>query len=134
MTNEELQTKQEELEKAIKSYTDTLMTLDDLTSVKDSQQKHIIVLMQELNLTKATADDTTITRTSKTTFKYTDEQAIINYLMEHNGDNFIQTKLSIQSSALNKKLKDEESNKTLVEALQPYYTKNISEVLSVKKN
>ena len=64
---------------------------------------------------------------NKTSFKYTDEVAILNYLRSHRLNNFISNK--VNTSAMNKELKNKG---TLYEDLKSYCSESSSTTLSVK--
>ena len=64
---------------------------------------------------------------NKTSFKYTDEIAILNYLRSHRLNDFISTK--VNTTAMNKELKNKG---VLFEELKPYYSENSLITLSVK--
>ena len=64
---------------------------------------------------------------NKTSFKYTDEIAILNYLRSHRLNDFISTK--VNTTAMNKELKNKGA---LYEDLKNYCSENSSITLSVK--
>lgn len=64
---------------------------------------------------------------NKTSFKYTDEVAILNYLRSHRLNNFISNK--VNTTVMNKELK---SKGALYEDLKNYCSENSSVTLSVK--
>lgn len=76
-----------------------------------------------------TPDENVVTYTTKTTFKYNEEDKMIEYLKTHGEEALVIT--TIDTTPLNEKLKDA-TNKTLVESLTPYFTKSITYTTTIQ--
>ena len=87
-------------------------------------------IVKEMEIAGITSQNTGLVEgkiIDKTSFKYNDEVAIINYLRSHRLNNFIVTK--VNTTAMNKELK---SKGALYEDLKSYCSENNSITLSVK--
>lgn len=87
-------------------------------------------IVKEMEIAGITSQNTGLVEgklINKTSFKYNDETAILNYLRSHRLNNYISTK--INTTTINKELKNKGA---LYEDLKSYCTENSSTTLSVK--
>ena len=101
---------------------------DALKEKLDALKGEILVHMKDENLTKVELPSgITATLTNSTTYKYTDEPKIIEYLKTKGLTNYIVEK--VNTTPLNTEIK---KGVTLTEDLKPYYTTSVTQKLTVK--
>lgn len=114
------------LEQKIEEYTKLKSDIDTLNNQKEQLGEEIKSLLRVCQDNKFKGDNYTASIVNKTTFKYTDEAAILLYAKKYNLKNYI--KETVNTKALNEDLK---KGGTLTEDLKKYYTKSVTESLTV---
>ena len=126
-TEEEL----EKLKESLERYKEINTELEKLNAEKKEISKTVTEALQNKKVSEllvGEGDDALIASYSqKITFKYTDEASIIKYLKDNKKESYLET--SIIAPDLNADLKTE--GNVLIEALRPYYEKNVSYQLSI---
>lgn len=117
------------LNENIQKYNELQEEIARLQEQLSEYKTNIVNEMKEKSLTKtSTEDGLTAQLVFKDNFKYVDERAMINYLKEKGLTDLITEK--INTTSMNKELK---KGLSLTEDLKTMYTKNTTEVLSVKR-
>lgn len=101
---------------------------DKLKAEIDQMKADLLAEMTTAGLTKVVTPEATATMTNKETIKYTDEPAIIKYLLDNGYNSYVETK--VKTTALNKVLKTQTN---LTESLNPLFTTAVSTELRIKK-
>ena len=101
---------------------------DKLKAEIDQMKADLLAEMTTAGLTKVVTPEATATMTTKETIKYTDEPAIIKYLLDNGYNSYVETK--VKTTALNKVLKTQTN---LTESLNPLFTTAVSTELRIKK-
>ena len=118
------------LEEMLKEYLELKKQEDEIAAKKEELGKKIKEELKNLPGRKYDANGLKASITDKTTFKYDDEAAIVNYIIQK-GLSEIYLSKKIDATKFNKELKNEGM---LYESVKPYLTKNVSEALSVSEN
>lgn len=118
------------LDNMIKEYIDIQKQEEEIKAKKEQLGLQIKeALANEPDATYITAEGNRAMMVEKTTFKYTDELAIMNYIKTKGlSDVYLTTK--IDTTKFNKELKSEGM---LFEAVKSFVTKTITEALTVKE-
>lgn len=120
------------LESKVDQYYDLKQRIDELTEQSKVLSQEIGGEMKAQQIGEFyTSKDHVATYGSKTTFKYKDEDKIVDYLVKNGKEALVITK--VLTTGLNTKLKNEDDpdHKVLVEALNPYYVQNNTYVVSI---
>lgn len=115
------------LEEMLKEYLEWKAKKDEIETYLKSLGDKIKTELKKLPEMKYNANGYKASITNKTTFKYDDETAIINYITQK-GLSDIYLNKSINTTKFNTELKNEG---VLFENVKNYVTKNISEALTV---
>lgn len=101
---------------------------EKLKAEVDQMKADLLAEMTAAGLTKVVTPEATATMANKETIKYTDESAIIKYLLDNGYNSYVETK--VKTTALNKVLKTQTN---LTESLNPLFTTAVSTELRIKK-
>ena len=116
------------LDNLIKEFKQVQDEIDSLEKRKEELSTQLKSLIEEKYVTKDGKYVATIVE--KSTFKYNDEKAIIDYLTKNNlNDIYLTTK--INTTKFNKELKEKGK---IFENVKPYITETLTEALTVKTN
>ena len=118
------------LEEMLNEYLELKRQEDELAAKKEELGNKIKAELKNLPGRKYTENGFKATLTDKVTFKYDDEAAIVNYIIQK-GLSEIYLSKKIDATKFNKELKNEGM---LYESVKPYLTKNVSEALSVSES
>lgn len=119
------------LDEKLKKYYEIKRQIEDLTSLKESLGLEIKgLVINQPDKKYENAEGYSAKSVTRTTYKYLDETAIIDYITKKGLSDIYMTK-KVDSTKLNKELKNEGE---LYTALKPYVGKIVSDTLEVKLN
>lgn len=115
------------LNENLERYAQLQKEVEERETEMESLKENIIKQMSAEGITSQDTGTVLGKISNRTSFKYTDEVAVINYLRSHRLNNFLTSK--VNTTVMNKELKGHGS---LYEDLKPYCVENNTISLSVK--